>query len=87
MKISTEPAQRVLCRNEDHGRPTTAVASLSWPDGRYRPTTACVGDLAWHVRYSLDEDHPVLVEPASGETAATKAMNDLDEAHAAQAGA
>jgi hypothetical protein len=55
--------QRVVCANEDHGRPTTAVARLSWPDGRYSPTTACVSHLQWAVRDSLDVSHVVLVEP------------------------
>jgi hypothetical protein len=72
---------RVLCRNEDHGRPTTAVAHLSWPDGRFGPTTACASDLRWQVWDSLNEGHPVLVEPASGETPVTKAMKEVALRH------
>jgi hypothetical protein len=73
--------QRVVCANEDHVRPTTAVARLSWPDGRFGPTTACVGDMQWQVWDSLNEGRPVLVEPASGETAATKAMKEVALRH------
>lgn len=50
-------AETVSCAN-DHAR-------LSWPDGRYLPTTACVGDLDRIVRDSLHEGHVVLVEPAT----------------------
>ena len=53
------------CDNEDHARPTPAIARLSWPDGRYNPTTVCVGDLTWSVRNSLDEGHVVLIEPTT----------------------
>jgi hypothetical protein len=75
--MSTETAERVLCRNEDHARPTAAIANLSWPDCRFRPTTACIGDLQQIVRDSLDEGHPVLVEPANGETVVTEAMKEV----------
>ena len=68
--MSTETTERVMCRNEDHTRPTPAVARLSWPDGRYRPTTACVGDMEWQIRMSLDEGHPVLIEPISAPVSA-----------------
>lgn len=53
----------IICGNEDHPRPTRAVARLSWPDGRFKPTTGCVGCMNWSVRMSLDEGHPILVEP------------------------
>lgn len=55
--------QKVVCAYEDHARPTTAVARLSWPDGRYKPTTACVSHTQWTIRDSLDVGHVVLVEP------------------------
>ncbi len=61
-------AERVLCANEDHGRPTTAVARLSWPDGRYIPAAACVGDLNRIIRDSLHDGHTVLVEPVNERT-------------------
>jgi hypothetical protein len=69
--MSTETNERLLCRNEDHLRPTPAIARLSWPDGRYKPTTACVGDMSWMVRMSLDDGDPVLVEPATPRQATT----------------
>jgi hypothetical protein len=56
------------CVNEDHNRPTPAVARLSWPDGRFIPTTVCVGDLTRIVRDSLDEGHTVLAEPVTEHT-------------------
>lgn len=56
----------VNCGNEDHTRPVKAVARMSWPDGRFQPTTACATDLRWHTRYSLGEGHPVLIEPVDG---------------------
>jgi hypothetical protein len=74
-------AGRVPCGKEDHSRPIPAVAHLSWPDGRFRPLAACVGDLHASVHNSLHEGHAVLVEPASGETAATKAMKEVALRH------
>ncbi|MFI6496855.1 hypothetical protein [Nonomuraea typhae] len=56
---------KIACANEDHPRPTPAVARLSWPDGRYNDSAVCVGDLTWSVRNSLDEGHTVLVEPVA----------------------
>lgn len=79
--MSTDTPERVLCRNEDHPRPTTAIAHLSWPDGRFGPTAACAGDMEWQLRDSLNEGRPVLVEPASGETAVTKAMKEVALRH------
>jgi len=65
--------ERVLCANPDHPRPKDAVARLTFPDGRFRPTTGCRGDVAWMVRDAIDEGRPILVEPitAAGEPADT----------------
>jgi hypothetical protein len=63
--MSDTKIETTVCRNEDHQRPTPAVACLSWPDGRYVATTACVGDLNRIVRDSLHEGHVVLVEPVT----------------------
>lgn len=71
----------VMCGNEDHPRPTAARARLSWPDGRYVPTTACAGDLDWTIRGSLKEGHPVLVEPAAHQSNATDAMKQVAALH------
>jgi hypothetical protein len=57
----------VTCSNEDHSRPVLAIARLLWPTGRFRPTTACVGDLIRVVRDSLNEGAPVEVWPANRE--------------------
>jgi hypothetical protein len=61
----TKTETRVSCDNPDHFRPTPAVARLSWPDNRFKTTTACVGDLQASVRGSIEEGRPVLVEPIS----------------------
>lgn len=53
----------VACANEDHRRRTRAVAKVSWPNGPYKPTTACVGCLAWTVDTAITEGNTVLVEP------------------------
>jgi hypothetical protein len=33
--------QVVLCGNEDHAGPVEGYARVTWPDGRFKPTTAC----------------------------------------------
>jgi hypothetical protein len=35
----------ILCSNEDHFRPTPAAANVSWPNGPFKPSTACMLDL------------------------------------------
>lgn len=62
-RADIEITPTVLCANEDHDEETPAVARLSWPDGRYKPTTACLDDLLWHVEDSYSEGHPARVEP------------------------
>jgi hypothetical protein len=54
----------LMCASEDHPRPVAAIARLYWPDGRYKPITACIGDLTRQIRQSLDGGHPVEVWPA-----------------------
>ena len=56
-----------LCSNEDHN-PRPAVVRLSWPDGRFKPDTACRRCLHMllvdYVTGDTDgEPHAVLVEP------------------------
>ncbi|MBG0830536.1 hypothetical protein HS041_22500 [Planomonospora sp. ID67723] len=58
------PGPKPVCANPDHSRPAAAIARLSWPDARFKPTTACVGDMQWQVRTALDNGRAVLVEPA-----------------------
>lgn len=55
----------LMCGNEDHPRPTKAITQLSYPDGRYRSTTACVGCMTWAVRAALDEGRPIVVGPVT----------------------
>lgn len=61
-------AEPTNCANDDHSRPTQAVAHLTWPDGRYNTTTACVGDMTRIIRDSLHEGHTVLIEPPTEHT-------------------
>lgn len=58
-------SEPTYCSNPDHTRQTPAIVHMSWPDGRYRPTTACIGDMQDHVRGSVDEGHPVLLRPVT----------------------
>jgi hypothetical protein len=64
--------KRPVCDNADHHGLPTAVARLSWPDGRFRPVLACRDCLRWQVRYSIDGTHgtrhAVLVSPLDTES-------------------
>lgn len=53
----------VYCANEDHARRTRAVSRMSWPSGRFKPTTGCVGCTKWQVDESIREGLTVIVEP------------------------
>ena len=58
----------VWCGNGDHlehgGRRVRAVARLEFPSGRFKPTTACVGDLNDMLRNAVfDEGIPILITP------------------------
>src|SRR5581483_737627 len=58
----------VDCSNEaGHVHPVPAVARLYWPDGRFKPATACAFDLRLSLAQSLDEGVPVEVWPISRE--------------------
>ncbi|MDF5755794.1 hypothetical protein [Spongiactinospora sp. TRM90649] len=54
----------IYCQNEDHPRPTRAVARLSWLNHCFVPADVCVGHLNWAIRDSLAAGHVILVEPA-----------------------
>lgn len=59
-------AQPTLCSNQDHSRPVSAVARITWPDGRFKRVHACVGCLNWLVkrqRTDADSRRPMLIEP------------------------
>ena len=51
------------CGNPDHTRPVPAVARLFWPDGRFKPATACKTDLPRQIRASIEDGHPVEIWP------------------------
>lgn len=60
----TAPAEPVFCANDGaHDTPAPAVARISWPDGPYMPTTACLEDLLEQIEESYTEGNPVRVEP------------------------
>jgi len=64
----------VRCGNTETHHPDAppAVAYLSWPDGRFKPTTACRVCLTEIVHNLVeafpgdDEDRPLLIEPVTG---------------------
>ena len=70
--IETGPKQQVTyCGNPDHedgdGARVPAVARVSWPDGRFRPTTACkeclIGTTEDLLSGEPDYWRPMLIEP------------------------
>lgn len=77
---TTETA--VLCGNEDHDEETPAVARLTYPNARFRPTTACATDLEWVAEQALEENASVLIEPVEhGHEPVTRAMKDVARLH------
>ncbi|TMS00136.1 hypothetical protein [Nonomuraea basaltis] len=70
---------RIPCGNEDHEERTPAVARLSWPDGRFRPTTACREDLEDTFLEAIDERLTLLIEPIKPE-GERKGSKDYTEA-------
>lgn len=63
----------IMCGNADeHPGGYPAVARLSWPDSRFRPTTGCRKHVAWCVREAIDEGVPILVTPITGPAADTR---------------
>lgn len=83
----TKIETHVPCRNPDHDEPTPAVARVSWPDGRYRPTTVCREDLEDSFLEAIDERQALLVEPirAEGERKGpkdyTEAIREVERAY------
>ncbi|MFF0864199.1 hypothetical protein ACFYUV_20740 [Nonomuraea sp. NPDC003560] len=75
----TKIETRVPCGNEDHDEPTPAVARLSWPDGRYRPTTVCREDLEDMLGEAVEEPLALLIEPIKPE-GARKGPKDYTDA-------
>jgi hypothetical protein len=63
----TKTEVRIPCGNEDHDERTPAVARLAWPDGRYRPTTACREDLEDMFGEAVEEGLALLIEPIKPE--------------------
>jgi hypothetical protein len=57
----------IYCANQDHCANIRAVARLSWPNGPYKPTTACAGDLHWMLREARTEGVALLIEPIARE--------------------
>jgi hypothetical protein len=54
----------LFCTNEDnHARAVRAVVKLSWPDGRYKPETACAGCMRWSIANAREGVYPILIEP------------------------
>ena len=58
---------KILCGNADGHQPRPAVARVSWPGGRFSPSTACASCLQILLRGvrdgEPDEDYPILVSP------------------------
>ena len=52
-----------LCPSEEHERPVRAVARVSWPDGPYKPTDACMGHRDWFVRTAMDDVAAITITP------------------------
>lgn len=83
----TKIETRIPCRNPDHDEPTAAVARVSWPDGRYRPTIVCREDLEDSFWEAIDERQALLVEPtrAEGERKGpmdyTEAIREVERAY------
>lgn len=75
----TKTETRIPCGNPDHDGHAPAVARLSWPDGRYRPTTACRSDLEASFEEAAEEGLTLLIEPIKPE-GQRKGSKDYTEA-------
>jgi hypothetical protein len=66
MTTTTAAPEIVMCGNPDHvdhGRgPVRAVARVSWPDGRYRSTTACKADLRREMNEAIRDGHSIHID-------------------------
>lgn len=62
----TTTTETVMCGNpdhEDHGRgPKKAVARVSWPNGPYRPTTACKTDLRRQMNDAIRDGNSIHID-------------------------
>lgn len=75
-------APTVLCANEDHDDETLAVARLTYPNARFRPTTVCADDLEDVAEQALEEGASVLIEPISHRhKPVTRAMKEVARLH------
>lgn len=54
-----------LCSNLDHGKRALAIATVTFPQGPYRPMKACSGCVRTALLQALDECIAVLVEPVA----------------------
>lgn len=79
---------QTFCGNQNHPRPTPAIARVSWSDNRFTTTTACVGDLQANVRDSVEDGRAILVEPvreheqdAYRTYAVTRQIRDISNLH------
>lgn len=52
-----------LCPNENHGQAAVAIATITWPDGRYNPTDGCSGCVRQMFDDAINEGWPVAIEP------------------------
>jgi hypothetical protein len=77
----------VLCGNEDHDEETPAVARLTYPNARFRPTTACADDLEGVVEQAFEEGASVLIEPVEhNHKPVTQAMKNVARLHLRERG-
>jgi hypothetical protein len=71
---------KILCGNADGHVPRPAVVRISWPGGRFAPSTACASCLQavlQGIRESEpDEDYPVLVSPLTPPKVAGYSVRD-----------
>ena len=52
-----------FCGNEDAHGPRSAVAHITFPDGRYRANTACRSCLRWSLSMAMDEGYEISIRP------------------------
>lgn len=52
-----------LCSNENHTQTTVAIATITWPDGRYRPTSGCTGCVRQMIDDAIKEGWAIAIEP------------------------
>lgn len=52
-----------LCPNEDHGQAAAAIATITWPDGRYRTTDGCTGCVRQMLDDAIAQGWPISIVP------------------------